>query len=1028
MNGVRLVRLSHAGRDWRLGAVTPDWRHALLDLPAHPVPQHLASLARRGLWLAPVPKDSRPPRLAVMCCGQGSVWPGMGRALYDAFPAARQAMDDIASIADWDVLRLMDETELEKIGLTRWQQPYLFLLEYAQASYLLSLGLRPDVMSGHSLGELIALCLAGVYTPEEAWYIMDTRAQLVGRMEAEASRETGMMSVHAPEETIRGILDLYPDLLVSNYNTPTQFILSGSRETLLEARQDLRKRRVPAILLNVSLAFHHPSMRVLREHSLERLSILRMKPPCMPMMSNVTTGLYPDDAPSICEYIADLDENAVRWVECVRNMWSIHGVRHFVEFGPADTLCGLTGDIEEKAVCIPVGRKGTDKEVEGMRNAVARLYALGHLPDRLLYPVAGAIHASVAADASHATFSAVAEKAAVSIRETGPSNSDIEAVMPIIMEAAGLTRDELTPDMDLRHDLAIRSSRFPLIVHEAERRFHVRLEFEDIADVATIRDLARVLGRLQGDPSTRKEEEPEQEKTASPARTENAARPLLRYTAFPPAATSFQPTAFDPAGAGLPLAAGDVLLVAGTVTDALPAVLEGLAPWRCTFLLSEHVPETTRRVSSLGAVVRTIVSAAPSDLPGALKEVQQNYGRVDGLLYFIDASTAPLDETFEHLITACSPGTGIRYAAFIAHGSFPPVSEEAAFLLRRFSLLPDIPRRLVLLSDDLSAEDITDLAARELLRSTETAVLLTRVPPDDAPADSLPRTFSRERSALFPLVFPLASEDMPTPHAGNAATVFVGAHHFSWYGDPWLQAAGLPDGTARAPETALVECLLEAAAQSAPWLQLTGVADIVFAAPLECMRGVTREARITALAQDWSNGGLTRSCAVRLEARDVTANGRRRDSWTCVCTGKATLSCPVTALETPPPLWTPGTGPAATETIADAPDLQYCFPMPALQALLQLALRTGNTVNPSSAAPYIARLGQLHFSQARVRNGALRVELGGGPEAGQKCRFHGQVVDMQGVVRMTVQDICLQIPPDKTEPGLFQETPGSSDG
>lgn len=65
-------------------------------------------------------------------------------------------MDRIARAADWDVLALLDETDVEKIGLTRWQQPYLFLLEYAQWSHLASLGLRPSLICGHSLGELIA--------------------------------------------------------------------------------------------------------------------------------------------------------------------------------------------------------------------------------------------------------------------------------------------------------------------------------------------------------------------------------------------------------------------------------------------------------------------------------------------------------------------------------------------------------------------------------------------------------------------------------------------------------------------------------------------------------------------------------------------------------------------------------------------------------------------------------------------------------------------------------------------------------
>lgn len=484
VDGVRLVTLPHKGVLWRLGATTPAWMNELGGLPSNPSPADLAALSRRGLWLSP---PTEKPPLAMMCCGQGSVWPGMGRALYDTFPAAREAMDRIAKVADWDILGLMDESSLDKIILTRWQQPYLFLLEYAQAHYLSTLGLKPTVMSGHSLGELIALCLAGVYSPETAWTILDTRSRHMAQLEEEASSETGMMSVHCTPEVLEAALKEWPELHVSNYNSPMQVILSGPRSLLQEVRKILRKRRVPAILLNVSIAFHHPHMRALRDVSIARLSKLDFHAPQMPMLSNITTGLYPDTKKEIVDYIADLDENSVRWVECVRNMWKLYNIRHFVEVGPADTLCGLVSDIEGEAVCVASNRK--DKEVEGMRTAVARLYALGQLPLR-------AGHGGNQRPAPRQENPAPQQK---NVTTATPASYEehIEKVMPIIAQATGYTREELQADMDLRHDLSIRSSRFPLIMHEAEQQFQIKLRFEDMLGVATIRDLAEVLRTLQ---------------------------------------------------------------------------------------------------------------------------------------------------------------------------------------------------------------------------------------------------------------------------------------------------------------------------------------------------------------------------------------------------------------------------------------------------------------------------------------------------------------------------------------------------
>lgn len=1015
VDGVRLVSLIHQGEPWRLGALTPDWRAKLLGLPSRPAPKELAALARHGLWLAPHPPAFKAAPLAVMCCGQGSVWPGMGRALYDAFPAAREAMDRIAAAADWDVLSIMDETDVEKLGLTRWQQPYLFLLEYAQAHYLQTLGLRPDVMSGHSLGELIALCLAGVYTPEVGWYIIDNRAQLVGRMEAEATRETGMMSVHAPEEVINDVLAVHPDLRVSNYNTPTQFILGGPREILLEVRRDLRKRRIPAILLNVSLAFHHPSMRVLREHSLKGLNALEMHAPNLPMISDVTTGLYPDDQPSICEYMADLDENAVRWVECVRNMWDIHGIRHFVEFGPADTLCGLTADIEERAVCIPAGRKGADKEVEGMRNAVARLYALGHLPGRTLHPAPETLRPPAAEEDPPAALPLVT------------ADPHIEAVMPIIMEASGLTRAELAPDMDLRSDLAIRSSRFPLIMHAVEQRFHIALEFEDIADVATIRDLARVLARLQRDPSTPATDDAAQ--AAPPAAASAFPPPVLRYAAVP-ASPAFHLIAPDPLGQGLPVTAGDVILTMGD-SRALPALLTGLAPWRCTFLLPEHTPDDARALSALGAAVRTasFQSTDAHAVGDVLEKERGTYGRVDGLFWVLDVSR-PEDVVAagEELSTRIQTPQGLRYAIVVIRGAMH-LAREAADILRRQFPAAGLPWRVVALSEDISPDETADLLTREVLLSTESTVLLSRAAL--SAAEQTVQPLLRERTERFPLVFPLPYAEHSSLLVANAPAAFVGGHHFSQYGDPCLKAARRPDGTARAPEAMLLECLLETAAQSTPWLQVSEAADIALAAPLECPPGVTRETRIGVRALSWQHNGAApaRLCAVRLEARDISGNGRRRDSWSKVCAGRILLICPATAPETPAPLWIPGTVADAAEVIADAEALEYCYPMSVLHALFRLAVRTvlAASAETSSASLRAVRIGRLRFSPTYAPKDGFRLELRGEPAYSRHFRFQGQVADMQGAVRMTVEDLDIQFVSRAPESGALRECPSCAE-
>ena len=492
LDGVNLLTLSHQGQTWRLGSINMSWRQELACLPPNPEPEALAALSKRGIWLH---RADHPPPLALVCCGQGSVYPGMGRELYDSFPVAREAMDRLAAQADWDLLGLMDETDMEKIILTRWQQPYLLLLEYAQFHYLQSLGLRPNVIAGHSLGELIALCFAGAYTPEGAWHIIDEHAKLLDELEKNSRHDTGMMAVHAPQSVIDECLAEFPALLVSNYNTPTQFILSGPKADLQTASRALRKRRIPAIQLKVTLAFHHPDMRVVREYSLNGLRGVPMQETREPMLSNVTAGLYPDDAEGIRKYIVDLDENPVRWVECVDVMRRQFKARHFLELGPADTLCGLIGDIQPEAICIAAGRKG--KEAENLRSAVARLHVLGHLPGACAFSRPFSFPMDTSACAIPHPQEAPSADGDCAHPSPEPVPAHVEELMPILMEATGLARRELHPDMDLRHDLSLRSSSFPLIMHEVEQRFGLTLRFDDLLGVATIRELSWRIRQLR---------------------------------------------------------------------------------------------------------------------------------------------------------------------------------------------------------------------------------------------------------------------------------------------------------------------------------------------------------------------------------------------------------------------------------------------------------------------------------------------------------------------------------------------------
>ena len=480
LDGISYALVEDCGRSFRVGAVAPDWQAALAGCLADP------ARAADGIWLMPAGAKALP--LTVMCCGLGAVWPGMGRELYANFPVAAQAMDEVASLADWDLLGLMDATDLDRISQTRWQIPYLFMLEYAQWRQLKSLGISPQVICGHSLGELIALCVSGVLDAKSAWHLLETRAMHMADLEARSGRQGGMLAVPARASDVQAALDAWPELRISNRNTPSQYILSGPRDQLLEARRAFRRKKIPAVMLSMDLAFHNPAMAVLRDISILRLSGLTMHKPDASLLSCVHGRPYPAAQQQICEAIADLDENAVDWVALIESVRREFPAAGFLELGPQEILCGLTGELVPDSWRVPCDRKGHEREA--MAEACARLFAAGHLNCAAIRALAQAENTFALTRPAWLPQPAQAQE---QDRLAGISAADQEAVLGLLAEVTGKDIAELSPGLDLRRDLDLRSVNFPYLMLEAEKRLGRQLMLENLFRIDTVADLIHFL-------------------------------------------------------------------------------------------------------------------------------------------------------------------------------------------------------------------------------------------------------------------------------------------------------------------------------------------------------------------------------------------------------------------------------------------------------------------------------------------------------------------------------------------------------
>jgi malonyl CoA-acyl carrier protein transacylase len=501
------------GRNCRMAVVAPSEEEALTVIEKSPAlaqagivsSKAVRSLAQQGIFISP--EDLPVPPLAFVFPGQGAHYGGMGRALYESFPVIKEWMDRAAAAADFDLLHLLFHDREENLQKTRWQQPALFALEHAMARHLITLGIRPIAMAGHSLGELSALCLAGVYSLEDGLRIVNMRARCMDKAAAGRLDPGVMAAVDAPLDLLIEMTHGRADVHIGNINAPNQAVLSGNTEAVKRLGERLKERGYRFTLLRVSMAFHSPAMRVIRDELEAYVASLPFHAPRIPVISNTTMAPYPSDPGEIRRILMAHLESTVHWMNNVQTLWNDYGIRLFVEVGPGDILSNLIADTLPESACLQTCLP----PAEGLiyTTALARLFVQGHLKVRgeprfvslAGFQEAPASHPSAPAGERPSRplerLPAIPDGQASPALTEAPERQDpMEALIRIIIEATGFNRDEIQPDMDLRRDLSIRSSRLPIIMDAAERHFGITIELEDFLQVRTVKDIAQRISAI----------------------------------------------------------------------------------------------------------------------------------------------------------------------------------------------------------------------------------------------------------------------------------------------------------------------------------------------------------------------------------------------------------------------------------------------------------------------------------------------------------------------------------------------------
>src|SRR5690606_25897873 len=189
--------------------------------------------------------------------GQGSQYVNMCRDLYEHELSFSKAVDECLHIVDLlsgkdlksvifgehDAAPLLDQTE--------YTQPALFIIEYALAQTLIGLGYNPDVMIGHSIGEYVAACLSGVFSLEDALRVVLKRGELM-----QGTSPGSMLSVSAPEKTLRSLLHDFSDVNLAAVNSSDLCVVSGSHEGIKRFQETTEEAGFNTRLLRTSHAFH----------------------------------------------------------------------------------------------------------------------------------------------------------------------------------------------------------------------------------------------------------------------------------------------------------------------------------------------------------------------------------------------------------------------------------------------------------------------------------------------------------------------------------------------------------------------------------------------------------------------------------------------------------------------------------------------------------------------------------------------------------------------------------------------------